>query len=226
MKNLLIIISILLIISCKTPLDKLKLNKDIQEIYNLALENTTGSDTIVRYDLRLPPEPPNNDEILSLEKKLLKKSQDSLKQILIDAELFVVVNHKLEILSSSDIADIREMVTSKKNILTNQLNGDTSFNEAIKELCNNNLISDSIETTKLRTKFNYKIYTDKAFPRDKIRHIGSVRFSKVGFSRNKNKAAVYTSFICGGLCGSGQILFFENVNKKWKHVKTWDLWIS
>jgi len=226
MKNLLIIISILLISSCQTPLDKLKLNQDIQEIYNLALENTTGSDTLVRYDLRLPPEPPNNDEILSLEKKLLKKSQDSLKKILIDAELFVVVNHKIETLSSSDLAVIQEIITSPKNILTNQLLGDNSFNEAIKELCNNNLISDTIETAKLRTKFNYKIYTDRAFPKDKIRHIGTVRFSKVGFSRNKNKAAVYTSFMCGVRCGSGQILLFENVNKKWTHVKTWDLWIS
>jgi len=229
MNKLLIAILAFTIYSCQTSVDRNKLDRDSQEIYNLALDNTTGSDTIVRYHLRIPPLPPrlpNADKYDSDERLQFNKWQESLKKILDTAELFVVVNHKIDTLSNSHIESIRETISTNKNNPQYKMNGDTSFNEAVRELCNNRLPFDTIDATKLRTKFNYRICTVRTFPQDKVRQIGTVSFSKIAFSNNKSKAAVYTSFICGNLCGSGQILFFEKVNGVWKYIRTWDMWVS
>lgn len=229
MNKLLITILTLSIFSCNISVDRNELDQDSQEIYNLSLDITTGSDTIVRYHLRIPPLPPqlpNADKYDSVERMQFTKWQDSLKKILDTAELFVVVNHKIDTLSNSDIASIQETLSSNKNNLEYKMSGDTSFNEAIRELCNNKLTFDTIDATKLRTQFKYKIYTDREFPKDKVRQIGTVSFSKVAYSSDRKKSAVYTSFICGGLCGSGQIIFFEKLNGVWKYIKSWDMWVS
>ena len=229
MNNLLIAILLLFICSCNTSFDRYKLDQDSQNIYNLALDYTTGSDTSVRYHLRIPPMPPpvsNMEKIDSLERAQFLKWQDSLKSILDTAELFVVVNHKIDTLSNSDITDIIETITSNKGNLDYKMNGDTSFNETLRELCNNKLSFDTIDVTKLKTKSNYQIYSDRYFPKDKVRQIGTVTFSKIAFSSQKDKAAVYTSFVCGGLCGTGQILFFEKVNGIWTYISIWRMWVS
>jgi hypothetical protein len=229
MKKLLIVILTLFIFSCNTTINKYKLDQDSQNIYNLALDYTTGSDMSVRYDLRIPPMPPpvsNMDKIDSSEREEFLEWQDSLKGILDTAELFVVVNHKLDTLSNSDITDIVETITSNKGNLEYKMNGDTSFNETLRELCNNKLSFDTIDVTELKTKSNYQIYSDRYFPKDKVRQIGTVTFSKIAFSSQKDKAAVYTSFGCGGLCGSGQILFFEKLNGIWKYIRIWRMWVS
>ncbi len=228
MNKILIAILTLSIYSCKTSVDANKLDQDSGEIYNLSLENTTGSDTIVRYHLRIPPTPPQlyGDKIGKLELAKYQQRRDSLKSILDTIKLFVVVNHKIDTLYSSDVQNITETITSNKSNLDYKMEGDTSFNETLRELCTNKLSFDTIDVTKLKTQFNYQIYSDRVFPNDKYRQIGEVRFSKVAFSNNRSKAAVYTSFICGRLCGTGQILFFEKVNGKWKYVRTWEMWVS
>ena len=45
-------------------------------------------------------------------------------------------------------------------------------------------------------------------------------------SIDKNKAIVYGSYVCGGLCGSGGIYFLEKVNEKWKVSKYEIRWTS
>jgi hypothetical protein len=217
------------ILSCNSTGDKYKLDQDSQNVYNLALDYTTGSDTSVSYHLRIPPMPPpvsEMEEIDSLERAQLSKWEDSLKSVLDTTKMFVVVNHKIDTLSSSDITNILETITSNKDNLQYKMNGDTSFNESLRKLCNNKLSFDTIDVTKLKTKFNYKIYSDRCFPKDKVRQMGTVTFSKIAFSSQKNKAAVYTSFVCGGLCGTGQILFFKKLNGIWKYVRVWEMWIA
>lgn len=228
MNKLLIAILVLSNYSCKTSVDINKLDQDSQEIYNLSLDNTTGSDTIVRYHLRIPPTPSQlyGEKVGKLETVKYQKRRDSLKLMLDTIKLFVVVDHKIDTLYSSDVHNIIETITSNKNNLDYKMNGDTSFNETLRELCTNKLSFDTIDVTKLKTQFNYEIYSDRVFPNDKYRQIGTVRFSKVAFSNNKNRAAVYTSFMCGRLCGAGQILFFEKVNGNWKYIRTWEMWVS
>jgi hypothetical protein len=228
MNKLLIAILTLLIYSCNTSVDTNKLDQDSQEIYTLSLANSTGSDTIFRYHVRIPPTPPQlyGDKVGKLELAKYQQRLDSLKSMLDTLQVFVVINHKVDTLHSSEVQEIIKTITFNKSNLEYKMKGDTSFNETLSELCTNKLSFDTIDVTKLKTQFNYKIYSDRVFPRDKYRQIGTVSFSKVAFSRNKRKAAVYTSFICGRLCGTGQILFFEKVNGNWKFIKTWDMWVS
>ena len=226
MNKILITILTLSIYSCKTSVDTNKLDQDSEEIYILSLANTTGSDTFVRY--RIPPTPQQlyGDKVGKLELVKYQQRRDSLKLIMDTIQLFVVVNHQIDTLHSSDIQDIMGTITSNKNNLDYKMKGDTSFNETLKELCNNKLSFDTIDITKLKTQFNYQIYSDRGFPNDKYRQIGEVSFSKIAFSNNRSKAAIYTSFICGRLCGTGQILFFNKVNGKWKYIRTWEMWVS
>ncbi|MFT3902230.1 MAG: hypothetical protein QM727_03615 [Niabella sp.] len=228
MNKLLIAILVLSIYSCKISVDTSVLDQDSRDIYSLSIANTTGSDTIFRYHLRIPPPLPTliqNAED-SIENLQYKRWQDSVRQLLSTAELFVVVNHKIDTLPKSDIESILKTISFNRDNMKYKIKGDTSFNDAIRELCNNKLDFDTIDVRELRTKFNYKIYSDRNFPDDKIHKIGTVRLSKIAFSDNRSKAAVYTSFICGGLCGSGQILFFQKINRAWNYINSWDLWVA
>jgi hypothetical protein len=229
MKYSFIAILTIFICSCKNSVDTYKLDKDSQEIYNLALDNTTGSDTIVRYHLRIPPmQPPldNGGKVDKLERLNFQKWQDSMRTILDTTELFVVINHKIDTLYNSAITEIIETITTNKSNLDYKMNGDTSFNETLRKLCNNKLSYDTIDVLKLKTQFNYKIYSDRSYPKKEFNQIGKLRFSKIAFSYKKDKAAIYTSLMCGRLCGTGQILFFEKVKGTWKYIRTWEMWVS
>jgi len=45
---------------------------------------------------------------------------------------------------------------------------------------------------------------------------GRVRFSRVGFSPDGRQAVLYVDFLCGGLCGSGQLMFLEKTDDRWQ----------
>lgn len=229
MTKLLVFTLTLLFFSCSDPINKINLDKDAIDVYNLALEKTIGSDTTWRYHLKIPPpflfQPSQIYKVDRDEHLRLLKWRDSIKSVLDTAELFVIINRKIDTLSSSDIKRISETLNSENN-LQHKMKGDTSFNATLLILKNKNTLFDSIKIKDFTTKFNFKIYSDKNFPDDKLRKIGSISFSRVAFNLAKNRAVVYTSFICGGLCGSGQILFFEKLNGKWEYLKTWEMWVS
>jgi len=228
MTKLFIALLTIFIFSCHYSVDNYKLDQDSKDIFNLALDNTTGSDTIVRYHLRIPPMRPSlaNDKVDKLERLNFQKWQDSMRTILDTTELFVVINHKIDTLYNSAITEIIETITTNKDNLEYKMNGDTSFDETLKELCNNKLNYDTIDVLKLKTQFNFKIYSDRSYPKKEFNQIGRLSFSKIAFSNKKDKAAIYTSLVCGRLCGTGQILFFEKVNGTWRYIRTWEMWVS
>jgi hypothetical protein len=229
MNKLIITFLTIFIISCGNLVDRPKIDQDSKDILNLAFDNSVGADSIWRYNFKIPPVNPSllyGKKISSLENKKFLRWQDSLKCILDTLELFMVIHHKIDTLTTADIFDIIETITSNKKNITDNLNGDTSFNEALKELCNNKLVFDTLETEKFITRFNYKIYSDRLFPDDKFKQVGTVSFSKVGFSSKKDKAVIYTSFMCGRLCGNGRIFFYEKIMGKWRYIRTWERWVS
>ena len=193
MNKLLIPVLTLLLFSCNNQVNNIHLDKNTIEVYNLALENTIGSDTVWRYHLKLPPplfQTPDVSKVDGAEHARFLKWRDSVKSILDTAELFVIINHKIDTLSASDIKSIRETLTSKSN-LEYKMKGDTSFNETLLNLCNNNLTFDSIEIKNFATDFNYEIYSDKKYPDDKLRKIGSVSFSKVAFNLDEKVSSYF-----------------------------------
>ena len=58
------------------------------------------------------------------------------------------------------------------------------------------------------------------------RYIASIRFSDFKMNRNNDKVIFYFDFLCGRLCGSGEIIFCIIENGKWKIVNRNMLWVS
>ena len=58
------------------------------------------------------------------------------------------------------------------------------------------------------------------------RYIASIRFSDFKINKNNDKAIFYFDFLCGNLCGSGEIIYCIKENGKWKIVERNMLWVS
>jgi hypothetical protein len=55
---------------------------------------------------------------------------------------------------------------------------------------------------------------------------GIISFSRVGFDSSLHEALVSTSFICGGLCGTGWRYVLRKKAGSWKVVSKWIVWVS
>lgn len=55
---------------------------------------------------------------------------------------------------------------------------------------------------------------------------GIISFSHVGFDTSLDEAIVSTSFICGGLCGSGEVYVLKKRWGRWRVVNQWNVWVS
>ena len=58
------------------------------------------------------------------------------------------------------------------------------------------------------------------------RKIGTLVFSRVAFDKNKTRGVFYYSFVCGGLCGGGSIVFVEKIDDKWQIIGQREMWVS
>lgn len=55
---------------------------------------------------------------------------------------------------------------------------------------------------------------------------GIVSFSHVGFDASLHEAIVSSSFVCGGLCGTGKVYVLKNQWGHWRVVNQWIVWVS
>ncbi|HVN09652.1 MAG TPA: hypothetical protein VMV61_11790 [Patescibacteria group bacterium] len=55
---------------------------------------------------------------------------------------------------------------------------------------------------------------------------GIISFSHVGFDASLDQAIVSTSFVCGGLCGTGKIYILKKRWGRWRVVNQWIVWVS
>jgi len=55
---------------------------------------------------------------------------------------------------------------------------------------------------------------------------GIIAFSHVGFDPTLHEAIVSVSFVCGGLCGSGNRYVLRKKSGRWEVVNRWMVWIS
>ena len=56
--------------------------------------------------------------------------------------------------------------------------------------------------------------------------VGILSFSEVMYSEDQNRSAVYYSWVCGGLCGHGSLVYLRRVDKRWVIERADELWIS
>jgi hypothetical protein len=55
---------------------------------------------------------------------------------------------------------------------------------------------------------------------------GVISFSPVGFDSNLREAIVSTSFVCGGVCGTGRRYVLKKTWGRWEVANKWMLWVS
>lgn len=59
-----------------------------------------------------------------------------------------------------------------------------------------------------------------------FRFIGDMKFSRVYFNKTYDKGIFYRYFMCGGDCGTADIIFVEKKDDKWLIKWTLNLWVS
>jgi hypothetical protein len=57
-------------------------------------------------------------------------------------------------------------------------------------------------------------------------HVGIMKFSNIGFNESKNLALIYYDWLCGALCGDGNIAILEKKMNQWRMKEIINLWVS
>ncbi|MFC2185704.1 hypothetical protein ACFCT7_00210 [Fulvivirgaceae bacterium LMO-SS25] len=129
------------------------------------------------------------------------------------------------------------LITINRNSLLNSILTEKGFNEnfevdptwrslAIK-LVDSTSHSRKFDLSKITEAGRYNIENDEDYEKKEIeRVIGAVRFSRVAFDDEFNRGCFYYSFVCGGECGEGVIVFIRKVKGKWIIEGIRQLWIS
>lgn len=218
MRTLFLCILIITIASCQQ--DKEVVERDESQILNMAFEKAIGSDTTFRSLMKHHPAPipviPFTDKTDSAEYLVIKHWRDSVIRVLDTASLFVKVYRKNESMGEFYVQKLLDSIKKK--------GGDAGFNSVLITLCDQNLSPDTIQVSVLKPTYNFKIYTDNVAPLDEIRDMGSISFSKIAFSNQKDTACVLTSTTCGEFCSKGDIHFFVKRGNEWIYCKKLVLW--
>ncbi|HEY8781681.1 MAG TPA: hypothetical protein VIM16_08715 [Mucilaginibacter sp.] len=164
--------------------------------------------------------------VIKLDKNDQKKfdlESDSLKKELDTAKVYVL------------IAD--SLLTLQKNYLQSKLismvsiNGasktDTTLNNWIRGI-NINDGPKKFDLKNLSSKYNYRCVLNSKFrrPKGNVFIAGTFSMSSVFFNKERNKAFVYTTFVCGGLCGEGRDIYLAKRKGKWVIVWKRTDWVS
>lgn len=57
-------------------------------------------------------------------------------------------------------------------------------------------------------------------------HVGVVQFSDIGFSENRDTAILYYDWMCGSLCGGGNVIILQKSGDTWKIIESINLRVS
>lgn len=129
------------------------------------------------------------------------------------------------------------LITYKRNkslssILTekgfkNNFNVDTTWRSLALLLVDSNMNPTRINQYEITETGRYELENLYTYQSEKgERVIGNVKFSRVAFNDDLTKGCFYYSFVCGGECGEGLMIFVKKVDNKWKIEGSRQLWIS
>ena len=157
----------------------------------------------------------------SLKNNNLLKWIDSTNKVIDTANLYVLIEDT--IISKMSI-DLPFEMTFQNNQL---LKKDTIFISILKSLfINDNNNIEVIDKSKIKPKENYRLVDNHYNSRNEFKEVGTLSFSKISYNNSEDKACVYTSLICGQLCGHGRIFFLEKIKGHWIILDYNELWIS
>ena len=169
-----------------------------------------------------------------------------MKNIKLIILLFFVFNLSLA-QTKKDLTEIVELIVSEcsynekvvfkkfdNDLLLSNLKDSFLSNISKKESYTDNLfvefenlkinISSAIKLVKKKNNKPIRSYTKIKLKNNKSKPITYISFPLI--SNDNKKAVVYSSYICGTLCGNGGVFFLEKTNGKWEIIKYKERWIS
>ena len=94
-------------------------------------------------------------------------------------------------------------------------------------LTNSQQLQSPLNNALLTNTGKYEVRYSKSFePTDDDRIVAYLTLSRVVFNSDSTKACFYFGYHCGGECGTGELVFAELTDKKWKVVAKRQLWVS
>jgi len=153
----------------------------------------------------------------------LKRGLDTLKQELDTTKPYVLIADSL--LSPEKNYSLPKPINlAKYKIKTNI---DTTINSWIREIKFNQQ-PEKFDLKSLLSKYQYQYVLESKFkrPEGKVFIVGTFSMSSIFFNKKRDKAFVYSAFVCGSLCGEGRNIYLAKKNGKWTIVWNKSVWVS
>ncbi|MCB9320956.1 MAG: hypothetical protein H6570_16855 [Lewinellaceae bacterium] len=176
-----------------------------------------------------PPLPPSFDELERY------SSLDSAKLNLISIEWQQYFKQEEEYDKIVELWKIRMQNIEKKIVFFNKCRLSAQdkiwvIEEIKKYEIDSNFLNKPInwKISDIKNNSKYELIEYKIFKDSKLDtvHVGIMKFSNIGFNNEKNLAIVYFDWLCGSLCGDGNLAILEKKANIWKIKEIVNLWIS
>ena len=215
-----VVFTLITIIGC----DKSKLSdKEKYQIYGVVFDNSVGEKSEWRKkakgSLRWIQNSISTKEDSFRQRNLLHWL-DSINRVIDTSNLYVLLEDTLVKLYSD--GGPMESIVQQNKVLKN----DTSFVSLFKTLLSNDKSIEVIDKSKIKSSNKYNLVNKEFIPRDEFTEVGILSVSKISVNGEKNKACVYTSLICGEMCGHGRVFFLEKKAGKWLVSYHVEIWVS
>jgi hypothetical protein len=162
--------------------------------------------------------------------KLSKKDQkkfnletDSLRNELDTAQLYVLITDSLLEVHANYLQSKPENIKS----IEDGINNATLLSAWKKEIVINRK-AGRFDLKNLLSKYHYKYLLQSQFRRPKgdVFIAGTFSMSPIFFNKKRDKAFVYSTFVCGSLCGEGRDIYLAKIKGKWEIVGRVSDWVS
>lgn len=155
-------------------------------------------------------------EVDEFEYKLNNRKADS-------ARLVVLIGDTLITLKRTK--SLNSILT--ENGFPNNFGVDTTWRSLALKLVDSNMNPNSINLNDITNTGRYEVENSNNYKSVKgERVIGYVTFSRVAFNDDLTRGCFYYSFVCGGECGEGAMIFIKKMDNKWIIEGSRQLWIS
>ena len=197
--------------SCRNNITPIRYDKDVQEIIIANIAATIGYGDSAKMAYRFWP-PDNTDH------PDYKRYYDSIKSVLNKGDVFITI---LDSFTQTQIRDVQDILfVQKDSTITDNLS------ELIKDIIADSVTKQELEFTSISNGIRLPVRKCIIKHMDDVRVIAQFAFSKIAFTQDKTKAAVYQSYYCGGKCGYGELRVLEKKGTKWRVIQAYRTWIS
>jgi hypothetical protein len=212
--------------ACQNDNAVIEVNSDTNnsEILSLVFDSIVG-DKEGWKDLMLPvPFPLDHKAVnYSIDSIRQQREMDSI-QFKLDSAMFTVFINDSMAIPSFDLDFIRSL-SEKESFKSNFHGIDTAKRHLLINLIENNS-SKRFDLSKINTSRDYTLKYLSSSKDDNTIIIGNVTFSQITYSHDETIACIYSSIVCGGECGYGNIYFLEKHDGTWKITSKHNLWVS